>query len=238
MGQHGEYRALVRQAVIALASALVAAPAGADCRLALLLALDISASVDAAEDALQRQGLAHVLTLPEVEAAFLAFPGRPVALSAFEWSGRYQQNLMLGWRLIETAEDLRAAASAIAGSVRERNDMATSLGYALGFAAVHLRDAPGCDQRKVDVSGDGRNNDGFPPDSAYRAFDFDGVTVNGLAIAGSDLELGDYYQRELIRGPGSFVIEAAGFEDFARAMRLKLLKELEGPVMGQAGAAR
>ncbi|SPH17052.1 hypothetical protein DEA8626_00566 [Defluviimonas aquaemixtae] len=228
----------MRAAVLALASALAAGPAGAECRLALVLALDISASVDAAEDRLQRQGLAHVLTLPEVEAAFLAFPGRPVALSAFEWSGRYQQHLMLGWHMIEGAEDLRAAAAAIAASERERNDMATALGYALGFAAVHFRDAPACDEKKIDVSGDGRNNDGFPPSSAYRAFDFHGVTVNGLAIAGSDLELGEYYRRELIRGTGAFVIVAEDFEDFARAMRLKLLRELEGPVMGGLGAAR
>ncbi|MDW4550500.1 DUF1194 domain-containing protein [Defluviimonas sp. D31] len=228
-------RAAVLFALAALA-ALAAAPAEAGCRLALVLALDVSASVDMIEDGLQRQGLARVLRLPEIEAAFLAFPGRPVALAAFEWSGRYQQDMLLDWRLIETPGDLAAAATAIGTSERGRNDMPTALGYALGFASGLFREGPECDSRKIDVSGDGRNNEGFPPDNAYDAFPFEQITVNGLAIGGSDREMANYYRRDLIRGPGAFVIEANDFADFERAMRLKLLRELEGPVIGMAGS--
>ena len=110
--------------------------------------------------------------------------------------------------------------------------MPTALGYALGFAAGLFTNGPDCERRKIDVSGDGRNNDGFPPGSAYRAFPFDGITVNGLSIGGSDPEISNYYRRVLIRGAGAFVVDADDFSDFERAMRQKLLRELEGPVIG------
>ncbi len=231
MGQYGKHGPLVRSALILTATLAAAAPAEA-CRLALTLAMDVSASVDAEEDRLQRFGLAQVLTLPEIEAAFLAFPGRPVALSVFEWSGRYQQDLLLDWRLIEAPGDLHSAALELSQTSRGHNDMPTALGYALGYAAGLLARAPECEVQKIDVSGDGRNNEGFPPANAYSAFPLDGVIVNGLTIGGQDRELADYYSTDLIRGPGAFVIAAENFDDFARAMRAKLLRELEGPVIG------
>ncbi|MEL6103903.1 MAG: DUF1194 domain-containing protein, partial [Pseudomonadota bacterium] len=80
----------------ALTSACLALPAWGDCRLALLLALDVSSSVDMVEDDLQRGGLAAALVAPEVRAAFLAGPD-PVALAVFEWSGRYNQEIILDW---------------------------------------------------------------------------------------------------------------------------------------------
>lgn len=217
----------------ALAAALLGATgAGAQCRLALLLALDVSASVDEREDSLQRQGLANALLAPDVVDAFLGFPDRPVALAAFEWSGRWQQDLMLDWTLVRGPEDLLRAARTIQSSQRQRSDLPTALGYALGHAAGLFARGPVCDEAKLDVSGDGVNNDGFPPASAYRAFDLDRVTVNALAISTDGQPIADYYRRILIRGPGAFVIEARGFEDFEDAMRRKLLRELRGPVIG------
>ena len=229
MGKHGKYRALVG---LAAALAGPAAPAMADCRLALVLALDVSASVDEREDELQREGLARALMAPEVEAAFLAFPEQPVWLSVFEWSGPRTAVSVLDWLEIASAEDVRLAAGAIARSKRSRSDMPTSLGYALGYAAGQFRHGPDCAARTIDVSGDGRNNEGFPPASAYRAFPLDGVTVNGLAIAGGEAGVAAYYRSDLIKGPGAFVIEAAGFRDYERAMRAKLLRELQGPAIG------
>jgi len=218
---------------LALLLCLLPVPAaGADgCRLALVLALDVSASVDAQEDALQRGGLARALIAPEVEEAFLA-EGAPVWLTVFEWSGPRTATGVLDWLEIASPEDLQLAAAAIAGSKRSRDDMPTALGYALGYAAGRFQHGPDCDAQTVDVSGDGRNNEGFPPTSAYGAFPFDGVTVNGLAIAGGESGIADYYRDEMIRGPGAFVIVADGFDDYERAMRAKLLRELRGPVIG------
>jgi hypothetical protein len=214
---------------------MAAVPAGAaECRLALLLALDISASVDKREDELQRKGLARALLAPAVQDAFLADPEGPVWLSAYEWSGPNNNETLLEWFQITNAEDLSLAAGAIATSERSRDDLPTSLGYALGAAATRFHQGPACDRRTLDVSGDGRNNEGFPPESAYRAFDFGKIAVNALAIAGGEAGLTEYYRDHLISGPGAFVIVADGFRDYEAAMTRKLLRELQGPLMGMA----
>lgn len=200
----------------------------AECRLALLLAIDVSASVDPEEDLLQRGGLAAALLAPEVVEGFLSDPDRPVVLGAFEWSGRFAQEVILSWRRIETAEDLAEAAKAIGGSRRGRDDLPTAIGDALGYGASLFRKGPDCLARTLDVAGDGIGNDGFPPWAAYRAGRLDGIVVNGLAIQGGEQDVAAYYREEMIRGPGAFVIEAQGFGDYERAMREKLFRELAG----------
>ena len=223
--------------MIRAALPLVLLPQGAEaCRLALVLALDVSSSVDAAEDRLQRGGLAAALRDPAVQAAFLAVPD-PVALHVFEWSGRYDQvPLLPGWTLIESAADLAAAAAAIEASARSRTDMPTAMGHALGHAATMLANGPDCLFSTIDIAGDGENNEGFGPAEAYAAFPFEGVTVNGLVVNGADYEgevgLVAFFRGEVIRGPGAFVEIAAGYEDYARAMRRKLLAELSVQVIG------
>lgn len=230
----------MRRALLAApCAALLAGPAAAECRLALVLAIDVSSSVDAEEDILQRGGLARALIAPEVEAAFFA-SGVPVALAIFEWSGRYNQELLLDWTLIDSPEALTAAAEAVGRSDRSHNDFPTALGYALGYAAVLLQRAPDCWQRTIDVSGDGINNEGFPPAAAYREFPFDGVTVNGLVVAPVEFEgaydLVEYYEDVVVRGPGAFVEIAATFEDFEDAMRRKLVRELSALAIGSLPA--
>jgi hypothetical protein len=235
MGQHGQFRPLVRAGLFALAT-FVAAPVEA-CRLALALALDVSSSVDAAEDALQRGGLASALVAPQVQAAFLA-PGDPVALAIYEWSGRFKQVLVQDWVLIRSPADLQAVSAQVANSRRSHEDFPTAMGYALGYGATLLRRAPSCAAATLDVSGDGINNEGFGPAEAYGAFPFDGVTVNGLVINGgeyeAELDLVRYYLNEVIRGPASFVEVAQGFDDFERAMRAKLIRELGVLMLGEA----
>ena len=236
MGQHGQYRALVKglAAGLTLIGAALPAPALA-CRLALLLAIDVSSSVDAAEDRLQRAGLASALIAPEVQEAFFSDP-RPVALAAFEWSGRWRQTTILDWREIRGPGDLVTAAEEVAASIRSETRFPTALGYALGHAASVLAEGPVCDRQVIDVSGDGENNEGFPPALAYRNFPLRGVTVNALAIGGS-IPLDDmvaYYRREVIRGPGAFVERAQGYEDFERAIRKKLEREVAALVVGAA----
>jgi hypothetical protein len=235
MGEHGQYRALVKAFTCALLLALTAAPAMAACRIALVLALDVSASVSGSEHRLQREGLASALEDSAVRQAFLADPAAPVTLLIFEWSGRYQQDVLLDWTAIEAPADLADAAAILRTIPRGHNDAPTAIGYALGFAAGLFGRGPECDIRKIDVSGDGRNNEGFRPVQAYKAFPLADVIVNGLAISGQDDGLAEYYRTDMIKGPGAFVEVAHGFDDFARAMRRKLLRELEGPVIGMSG---
>lgn len=209
--------------------ALCAAPVDArSCALALLFALDVSASVNPEEFALQRDGLAAALIAPEVAAAVLAQPGG-VAFAAYEWSGRYQQDEMLPWVLVSDAAGIAAVAGEIAAHQRSYAEFPTAIGYALGYGSAVLRKAPPCARQVIDISGDGIHNEGFPPDAAYREFDFYDVTVNGLAIDPGDGSVIDYYRDNIPHGPGAFVEEAHGFEDYADAIRRKLLREILGP---------
>lgn len=227
---------MIRTAIWAAGLACAALPAAAvECRLALVLAVDVSSSVDATEDQLQRSGTVAALTSPEVEAAFFA-ADLPVALAIYEWSGRYNQELILDWVLVDSRAALLRAAETVAASKRSHNDFPTAMGYALGFGAKLLERAPACLQKTIDMAGDGQNNEGFPPATAYRNFAFQDVTVNGLVVNAADFEgevgLIAYYQSQVIHGPGAFMIIANGFEDYERAMRRKLERELAPPAIG------
>lgn len=242
MVQHGEHRPLVKLATLIgfLGFAASSVDAG-ECRLALLLAMDVSSSVDAQEDVLQRGGLAAALISPEVQSAFFS-TDQQIAIAVYEWSGRYNQEVLLDWTFVDTQSTLLRVAETIASSTRSHNDFPTALGYALGFGAGMLKRAPVCLNRTIDVSGDGQNNEGFTPAQAYEAFPFEEITVNGLVINGADFEaetgLIAFYKRHVIRGPGAFVEIAQGFEDFERAMRRKLERELTPPVIGNTSASR
>ncbi len=219
----------------------LAGPAAADCRLALVLALDVSSSVDETEDRLQRSGLAAALIAQEVQQAFFA-SDLPVAIAIYEWSGRHNQNILLDWRLIDSPAALLDAAQTIAGSERGTDEYPTAMGFALGFGAGLLQRAPACLSQTIDMAGDGRNNEGFPPASAYAEFPFAGVTVNGLVVNAADYEaevsLIEFYRDEVIRGPGAFLEIAQGFEDYERAMRRKLERELSFQIIGETAPAR
>jgi hypothetical protein len=216
---------------------LIFMPLGAmaECRLALLLALDVSSSVDAREDALQRGGVVAALTAPDVTEAFFA-TDLPVALAIYEWSGRYNQQVVLDWTMVDDKAALITAAEVVANSKRSQSESPTAMGYALGFGAGMIARAPTCLRQTIDIAGDGQNNEGFGPIQAYREFPFRGVTVNGLVVNAADYEgevgLIAFYQSQVRHGPGAFVEVADGFEDYERAMRRKLERELTPPAIG------
>lgn len=218
--------------------------AAQDCRLALVLALDVSASVDGREDRLQREGLARALLAPEVVRSFLA--GDPVALLVFEWSGPSSQaDISRGWHLIETELDLAAVAAAVLASGERRADQlyrSTAVGSALGHAGRALRAGPNCRARTVDISGDGISNQGDTPESVYASHLLDGVTVNALVIGGAQTSSGplaqaadrylvSWFEREVLHGPGAFWMLADDYGDYERAMRAKLRRELGTPAV-------
>ncbi len=234
---------MIRAATIAALTLALAAPAASapNCRLALLLALDVSSSVDAEEDILQRQGLAAALSAPGVRAAFLSTP-KPVALAVYEWSGREKQQTLLDWTIIDTSRTLFQSAARLGLSQRQTTEFPTALGHAVGHAATLFAQAPDCDVYILDVSGDGVNNEGFTPKQAYAHFPLDDVIVNGLAIEtfgakAADLsarpgEMAAYYRSQLIKGTSAFVETAKGFDDFERAMERKLIRELSPDIVG------
>ena len=218
---------------------LLAAPVQAQeqqCRLALLLGLDVSASVDEAEHQLQRDGLIAALLAPEVQEPLFAGPG-PVALGIYEWSGRFRQQVISPWRLIRTEAELALVIDELQTTPRSTGEFPTAIGYALAYASEMFETAPPCLFQTLDIAGDGQNNDGFTPDLAYLHFELDAVTVNGLAIGGASREIREYYEAEIIQGPGAFVEYALNHQQFEDAMRRKLERELRVMILGGLPAA-
>lgn len=211
----------------------------------MVLALDVSGSVNEVEFSQQVTGLASALNDPEVRQLILLGDGPPVKLAVFEWSSRNHQYLIQPWITLDSAQALDLAISQIRRHQKVRAGLRTALGTALTYAASLLEQQPQCWQHTIDVSGDGENNIGPAPDDIYRALDFDRITVNALVVVDSTTEVGEtinqsaamleeYYRRNVIHGPNAFAMIADGYADYARAMRLKLIRELAPIVLGQA----
>ncbi|MGQ0567488.1 MAG: DUF1194 domain-containing protein [Gemmobacter sp.] len=232
---------MIRLAVMLLAI-LAAAPARAGCRLALVLALDVSASVDATEYDLQATGMARALLSAPVAEVLLDNPARPAALAVFVWSGPGDVALVADWTLIDGAGTLRSLADRIARHPRKTSfDGRTAIGSALAQGGFLHATAPACDRRVIDIAADGENNAGPAPEGPRDALT--GITVNALAITGErphdqarndrpQRSLARYLERHVIRGPDAFVETALDYADFERAMTRKLLRELRPLMIG------
>jgi Protein of unknown function (DUF1194) len=216
-------------AIMAVLSGLCT-PAGAGCRIALALGIDVSRSISGADYIIQRDGLLAALADPYIRAAFLK-PADHITLAIFEWSGQDQQSLILDWTEVHTPADLNRVSAKIATHIRQPGNLPTGLGGALNYALDLVARAPtDCAARVLDVSGDGRNNDGPGPEKVYARQDFGDLVVNGLAIGEHEADLVPYYRTVLIRGPGAFVEVAAKQTDFPAAIRRKLMRELTAEV--------
>ena len=215
---------------------LMAGPASA-CRLALLLAIDVSRSIDAGDYRIQRNGLLDALADPAIRAALFG-PPDPVALAIFEWSGTSHHEVIVDWSVIRSPGDLAQVEAAIAARTLPAIRRATALGAALDYGRQMMARAPPCAETVIDVSGDGQNNMGPPPALVYAGADWGGIRVNGLAIGEHEATLLDYYRTQVIRGRGAFVQDAPRQRDFPQAFRRKLLRELTEMMVGQAGPVR
>ncbi len=208
-----------------------AAPARAECRLALALAMDVSRSVDAADYVIQTEGLAQALEDPAVQRAIQRGEG-PVALALYQWSGVTHQEMLQDWTLIDGPEALDRVIRAIRAARRPEARQLTALGEALRFGVGLLDRAPPCTRRVLDMAGDGQNNAGVSVTTVWARLDFGRLTVNGLAIGEHEQGLVTYFRDHLIGGPGAFVEVAPRQVDYPRAIRRKLLRELEAPQIG------
>ncbi len=210
-------------------------PAAAECRLALALAVDVSRSIDSQDYVIQTDGMALALSDPDVRAAIFGPEGR-VALAIYYWSGRGYQDLVQDWVILDSPETLDTAIWEVRRTPRPAAPLATALGDALSYGLDLMGDAPECERRVIDVAGDGRNNDGISVARTYEREDFTGITVNGLAVGEHEADILDYYANEVIRGPGAFVETAPRQTDYPDALRRKLLRELQGPMIGGLSA--
>ncbi len=196
--------------------------------LELVLAVDSSASIDAHEFALQRHGYARALTHPDVLAAIARGPQRAIALTFVEWSSPEISAQIVPWTRITDAASAGEVAGRIAAAPRTVFGTGTALGGAIDLGMAMLARSPFRSvHRIIDISGDGPNNQGRWPAEARDDAVAQGVTINGLAIEEFKLGLIEHFRDEVIGGPGAFVLAADGFDDFARAVVKKLLRELK-----------
>ena len=204
--------------------------------LELVLAVDVSRSMDPTEQELQKDGYVAALQHPEVIAAIRAGMLGKIAVTYVEWAGDSSQEMIAPWALIEDAQTARLFASQISAAQPSRI-MRTSISGAITFASG-LFDGNGFSSTRqvIDVSGDGPNNAGAPVLPARQAVLDRGITINGLPImiqedlfSGYSIrELDVYYEDCVIGGPGAFLITVDSIERIAEAIRRKLVLEIAG----------
>lgn len=203
--------------------------------LELVLAVDASGSVDAYEFALQMRGIAAAFRDPEVQAALTATGDRGVAVVLVQWSGRRQQAVVVDWLRLFDAVSADRFAAQVEGAGRLILGE-TAVASALDFARELLTHNSFQGHRQViDISGDGPNNAGRAPEAARDEATAAGITINGLAIINEILDLDHYYREHVIGGPDAFLVRARDYEDFAEAMRVKLIREIRGAPIAEHG---
>src|SRR5215471_3026083 len=206
--------------------------------LLLVLAADVSRSIDEGEFELQRKGYATALTDPRVLAAIRGGTNGTIAVCFVEWSGAGEQLVVVDWTLIHDEEDAGVVAAAILAAPRSFMGR-TSISGAIDFAMERFAAAkPHSNRRIIDVSGDGTNNSGRPVTEARDQAVAEGVTINGLAIVNDRPNPGyafhtqppgglpEWYRQNVIGGPGSFLRVIDDFRSFSDAMTNKLVSEI------------
>jgi hypothetical protein len=206
-----------------LAKSAPAAGAG----VALVLAVDVSASVSADSYLLQRDGIARAFENPRLVNAISAVPGGIEALE-LEWSDPNRIAITVGWKRVADATSATAFAAALRATNRSSEGL-TAIGPALLAAAAAFDHMPEpAPRRIIDISGDGMANFGLPAAVARDRVVAAGISINGLAILTEEPWLEAYYRSNVIGGPGAFVIAVRDFRSFADAMLRKLVQEIAG----------
>jgi uncharacterized protein DUF1194 len=204
----------------------------------LVIAVDVSYSMDIHELAVQREGYAQAIVSKEFLQALKTGPNRKLAVTYFEWSASNDQKIIIPWRVIEGPE----TADAVAREIMKkpvRQGSSTSISGAISFAMPLFNENPYRGLRRViDISGDGPNNNGAPVADARDAALKRGITINGLPIMMENSSysimnidnLDLYYEDCVIGGPGSFVVSIKHRNDFKEAIRAKLILEVAGQI--------
>jgi hypothetical protein len=206
--------------------------------LLLVLAADVSRSVDDKEFKLQREGFAVAIADPRVLRAMTSGPTGRIAVIFVEWAGEFEQRVVVDWAVIAGERDAQAVAGRIRAAPRSfwgRTSISAAIEYGMSLLA---RSPFQADRRIIDISGDGTNNSGIDVSVARDVAIAKDVTINGLVILSEEPlptnpththppgGLKAYYERNVIGGPGAFVVEAANFEAFGQSIISKLIKEI------------
>ncbi len=243
--------ALAILVLFAFAAVSLPARAGEPVDLLLVLAADVSRSVDQPKFQLQRDGYAAAVSDPRVLEAISAGAHRRIAICFIEWSGAGAHKLVIDWMMIDGPESARKFADAIVEAPRSFADR-TSISGGIEFSMAQFERAPfESPRRTIDVSGDGTNNSGRDVAPVRDEAVAKGITINGLVILSERPlpwnpehtnppgGLASYFRANVIGGPGAFVIVAENFRSFGQALINKLVAEIAaGPPAKTFGLAR
>ncbi|MFC6584594.1 DUF1194 domain-containing protein [Sulfitobacter aestuariivivens] len=174
----------------------------------------------------------------------LAMPGAPVRLMIFEWSGPADQAVLVPWTVIADQAAIDIVIDTLRQTARRPATPGTALGTAMTLGAHYLDQQSDCWKMTLDISGDGKSNLGPRPREVKPMLEDRDITINALVIGADNPNTGDvrqaeigelssYFNAEVILGADAFVLTAIGFADYARAMKQKLLRELEGLVLSR-----
>ncbi|MCV2873255.1 DUF1194 domain-containing protein [Defluviimonas sp. WL0050] len=198
------------------------------CDLALVLTIDVSGSIDRGEYRLQVQGLADALADPEIADALVL---GQVALAVVEWSGTGQQNLSMPWRRMLSYEEVADFSDRARDLKRAYSGSDTAVGEAIAFSVQQFAAVSDCRRKVIDISGDGPQNAGFPLAPERTGAEAAGIEINAVAIEdiGQATPITEFYRRYVVTRNG-FVLTARGLEDYPRAIRAKILREVARPL--------
>ena len=206
------------------------------------MSLDVSGSVDSQEYRLQLDGLAAALRHPDVKEALLALPSAPVRLAVFEWSAPSFQRQILPWTDVTSEHIVLQIAKQLETTARQPAPPGTALGTAMQYGAAMLAEQSNCWKRTLDISGDGKHNQGPHPRDIKQSLNPLSLTINALVIGADTTDMRDqrqveigeltsYFEAWVILGPNAFVETALGFREYEAAMVRKLKRELQGPIL-------
>ncbi len=208
--------------------------------LLLVLAADVSRSINDDEFTLQRKGYAAALTDPRVLRAIVGGRNHAIAVTFVEWAGTGEQKVVVDWTVIRDDEAAGGVAATIIAAPRSYLGR-TSISGAIDFAMERFAEAPvSSDKRVIDISGDGTSNSGRAVTEARDDAVARGVTINGLAIINTQASPGyafhtqppgglpNYYRENVIGGNGAFLLVVENFGTFADAVTQKLVAEIAG----------
>ncbi len=193
---------------------------------ALVLALDVSLSVDQDEYELQRDGIATAFESPAMVAAVAGGKNHAIDVLVLEWSDPEIQVVTVGWTRVSDAASAKAFAAKVRGTKRSSHGL-TAIGNGLMAAGAAFEQLPDQTARRViDVSGDGMANIGMPCTEARDALLAKGITINGLVMINDEPWVDGFYNDNVVGGPGAFLMQVADYREFAAAIREKLLSEI------------
>ena len=215
----------------------------------LVLAADVSRSIDEGEFDLQRKGYAAAMTNPKVLRAIVNGRHHAIAVTFIEWAGAAEQKVVVDWTVVRDEEGAGGVAAAMLAAPRSYVGR-TSISAAIDFAMTRFAVAPAtADKKIIDVSGDGTSNAGRAVPEARDDAVAKGVTINGLAIINNAANPGyafhthppgglpKYYEENVIGGSGAFVLQVENFDTFSEAITRKLLAEIAAASSPRKSAA-